>query len=91
MLILKEENDRLRQNHISIQEVERLLEENRLMKFELQKLKGETNQGENPPEFATTLDANLKEKLQNLDRPISEYNHMIAMFFLKTLPLLAKL
>lgn len=43
LLILKEENQRLRENHISIQEVEKLLEENKLMKFELQRLRNESS------------------------------------------------
>ena len=41
LLILKEENQRLRQNHVSIKEVEQLLEENKSMKFELQILRNE--------------------------------------------------
>ena len=39
LLILQEENDRLRNSHFSIQEVERLMEENRKMRMELQQLK----------------------------------------------------
>jgi len=42
LLILQQENERLRQAHISIQEVENLIEENRKMKLELQKLRAAT-------------------------------------------------
>ena len=44
LLILKEENDRLRQNRVSVEEVEMLLQENRRMKQELQRLKITTSQ-----------------------------------------------
>lgn len=59
LLILKEENERLRQNHVSIQEVERLLAENRLMKFELQKLKGDTSPS------SSTLQKNTENEFNN--------------------------
>jgi len=39
LLILQEENDRLRNAHFSVSEVERLMEENRNMKMELQQFK----------------------------------------------------
>jgi len=39
LLILQEENDRLRNAHFSVSEVERLMEENRNMKMELQHIK----------------------------------------------------
>jgi len=39
LLILQEENDRLRNAHFSVQEVERLMEENRQMRMELQHFK----------------------------------------------------
>ena len=39
LLILQEENDRLRQAHLSVHEVERLMEENRAIRMELQQLK----------------------------------------------------
>lgn len=43
MLILKEENDRLRQSQISVEEVEKLLIENLTMKQELQKFKANSS------------------------------------------------
>jgi len=43
LLILQQENERLRQQHVSIEEVERLIEENKRMKMELQKLRGGTS------------------------------------------------
>ena len=39
LLILQEENDRLRRTVLSVNDVENLMAENRQMKFELQKLK----------------------------------------------------
>ena len=42
LLMLQQENERLRQSHVSIEEVEKLIEENRIMKSELQKLRGGT-------------------------------------------------
>jgi len=39
LLILQEENDRLRNAHFSVSEVEKLMEENRSMKMELQHFK----------------------------------------------------
>ena len=39
LIILQEENDRLRQTVMSVRDVEKLMAENRQMKFELQKLK----------------------------------------------------
>ena len=39
LLILQEENDRLRRTVMSVNDVENLMAENRQMKFELQKLK----------------------------------------------------
>ena len=39
LLILQEENDRLRQTVLSVKDVEKLMAENRQMKFELQKFK----------------------------------------------------
>lgn len=38
LLYLQQENDRLRQNFVSIAEVEKLISENKLMKQELQKM-----------------------------------------------------
>lgn len=60
LIILKEENERLRQNHISIQEVEKLLAENKTMKFELQKLKNESCSDLSPDRPLMSIDTNFR-------------------------------
>lgn len=55
LLLLKEENERLRQNQVTVTEVEKLLDENKKLKQELQKLKPEfdieTLSQDNAPSF----------------------------------------
>lgn len=46
LIHLQQENDRLRQNFVSISEVEKLISENKLMKQELQKLQTVTYENE---------------------------------------------
>ena len=48
LLILQEENDRLRQHKVSVHEVEKLMEENKLLKMELGHLKVESNSEKSP-------------------------------------------
>ena len=61
LLKLQEENEKLRKTHISINEVEKLIEENRKMKLEIQRIINTAQ-----PSSLTLDVANVKSQLSKL-------------------------
>jgi len=54
LLILQEENERLRQSHLSVNEVEKLMEENKVIRIELQRFRSDHGDSSNPKDFEVT-------------------------------------
>lgn len=67
---LKEENEKLKQNFLSSEEIEKLMYENRVLKLELQKLKSKNDFYVDAKSFEGNINANSTALLSNiLDNP----------------------
>jgi len=72
LLMLQEENDRLRKDHVSVQEVENLMEENQKMKLQLQNFR--TSQ--TGKEFETEIqDTSISSKKPNFNANLDESSY----------------